>query len=139
MIEPAPPPERAEAVRRIATTAGALLTWQAAERGRAQAELLLALIEAAGEHSDSPGQLLRMVCEQLALRVQMTRASVFLSVDGVLVPRMSRYADGHDDPDGWKSLPRVERAAGDRPGGLRLAAAADRDRSAGPAHERVVV
>ena len=70
-------------------------------RDRTQAELLLALIEAAGAHTGSPGQLLAMVCEKLASQVAMTRASVFLAIDGQLVPRMSGYADGHHDPDAW--------------------------------------
>jgi signal transduction histidine kinase/ActR/RegA family two-component response regulator len=101
MVEPAPSDEEAQAVERIATTVGALLTWQDAERGRTQAELLLALIEAAGAHSGSPNELLAMVCEQLASQISMTRASVFLASNGQLVPRMSSYADGHLDPDSW--------------------------------------
>ncbi|MGD0981230.1 MAG: ATP-binding protein [Solirubrobacteraceae bacterium] len=101
MVEPAPSGEAVQAVKRIATSVGALLTWQAAERGRTQAELLLALIEAAGGHTGSPGELLAMVCEKLASQIGMTRASVFLSTDGQLVPRMSSYADGHHDPDSW--------------------------------------
>jgi signal transduction histidine kinase/FixJ family two-component response regulator len=101
MIEPAPVRLSARTVTRIATSVGALLTWQGAERGRTQAELLLALIEAAGEHTGTPGQLLAMVCEQLASQVGVTRASVFLSMDGQLVPRMSSYADGHPDPEAW--------------------------------------
>jgi signal transduction histidine kinase/ActR/RegA family two-component response regulator len=101
MIEPAPSGAALQAVTRIATSVGALLTWQAAERGRTEAELLLALIEAAGAHTGSPGQLLAMVCEKLASQIGMTRASVFLSIDGQLVPRMSSYADGHHDPDAW--------------------------------------
>jgi signal transduction histidine kinase/ActR/RegA family two-component response regulator len=101
MVEPAPSGAAAEAARRIATSVGALLTWQAAERGRTQAELLLALIEAAGAHTGSPGELLAMVCEKLASQTAMTRASVFLATDGQLVPRMSSYADGHHDRDSW--------------------------------------
>ena len=101
MVEPAPSGAAVQAVRRIATSIGALLTWQAAERGRTQAELLLALIEAAGAHTGSPGQLLAMVCEKLASQIAMTRASVFLAIDGQLVPRMSGYADGHHDRDAW--------------------------------------
>jgi signal transduction histidine kinase/ActR/RegA family two-component response regulator len=102
MIEPAPLRLSAQTVTRIATSVGALLTWQGAERGRTQAELLLALIEAAGEHTGTPGQLLAMVCKQLASQIGVTRASVFLSMDGQLVPRMSSYADGHADPAAWE-------------------------------------
>jgi signal transduction histidine kinase/DNA-binding NarL/FixJ family response regulator len=100
-IEPAPRRLMAQTVTRIATSVGALLTWQGAERGRTQAELLLALIEAASEHTGTPGQLLAMVCEQLASQIDVTRASVFLSMDGQLVPRMSSYADGHPDAEAW--------------------------------------
>jgi signal transduction histidine kinase/ActR/RegA family two-component response regulator len=100
-VEPAPDAAHADAVMRIAASVGQLLTWQEAERGRAQAELLLALIEAAGAHTGSTGQLLSMVCQQLASQAGVARASVFLGVEGQLVPRMSSYADGHLDAAAW--------------------------------------
>jgi signal transduction histidine kinase/ActR/RegA family two-component response regulator len=101
-IEPAPADSAAEIVRRIGTSIGALLTWEAAERGRTQAELLLALIEAAGAHTGSLGELLAMICRQLASQIGVTRASVFMASDGRLVPRMSSYADGHADAEEWE-------------------------------------
>jgi signal transduction histidine kinase/CheY-like chemotaxis protein len=100
-IEPAPAVAHADAVMRIAASIGQLLTWQDAERGRTQAELLLALIEAAAVHNGSTGELLSMVCQQLASKLGVSRASVFLSVESRLLPRMSSYADGHTDPAEW--------------------------------------
>jgi diguanylate cyclase (GGDEF)-like protein len=101
-IEPAPVAAADAHIARVSTGISALLSWQRADRGRAQAELLLELIEAAASHSGSLGELLGTVCEQVAVRLGVTRASIFLASSGRLAPRMSRFADGTRDLATWR-------------------------------------
>jgi diguanylate cyclase (GGDEF)-like protein len=101
-IEPAPASVADEHIALVSAGISALLTWQRADRGRAQAELLLELIEAAASHSGSLGELLGTVCEQVALQIGVTRASIFLASRARLTPRMSRFADGTRDPATWE-------------------------------------
>jgi diguanylate cyclase (GGDEF)-like protein len=100
-VEPAPADEAVAALAQLSSCAAPLLAWQAAERGRTQAELLLEVIEAAGAHSGSLGELLSMVCARLALELGVDRASVFLQVGDRLVPRMATFSDGHRDTESW--------------------------------------
>ena len=102
-VEPAPS-EDVAALSQLSDCAAPLLAWQAAERGRTQAELLLEVIEAAGAHSGSLGDLLYMVCTRLARELEVNRASVFLQIGDRLVPRMATFSDGHKETDAWARL-----------------------------------
>jgi diguanylate cyclase (GGDEF)-like protein len=103
-IEPAPAAaaEARDVLAQITSCAAPLMAWQTAERGRTQAELLLEVIEAAGAHSGSLGELLYMVCTQLARGLDVSRASIFLHVGDRLVPRMATFGDGHKDIEAWE-------------------------------------
>ena len=100
-VEPAPSGEGTAALAELSACAAPLLAFQAAERGRTQAELLLEVIEAAGAESRSMGELLTMVCGRLARELDVNRASVFLQVGDRLVPRMATFGDGRRDTDAW--------------------------------------
>jgi diguanylate cyclase (GGDEF)-like protein len=101
-VEPAPSGEAEAALAELSACATPLLAWQAAERGRTQAELLLEVIEAAGAESGSMGELLYMVCGRLARELGVNRCSVFLQVGDRLVPRMATFSDGRKDTDAWE-------------------------------------
>ncbi|MBV9817397.1 MAG: EAL domain-containing protein [Solirubrobacterales bacterium] len=62
------------------------------------------MIEAAGTHSGSVGELLYMVCTRLARELDVNRASVFLQVGDRLVPRMATFSDGRRETDAWQQL-----------------------------------
>ena len=100
-VEPAPSGEAARVLSHLSACATPLLAWQTAERGRTQAELLLEVIEGAGAHSGSFGDLLYAVCARLARELAVNRASIFLRVGDHLVPRMATFADGRRDTDAW--------------------------------------
>lgn len=103
-IEPAGPalePEDRQVVRHLALHVGHAAARRQAEQQRQQAELLLALTEAAVQ-TQSVGQTLAEACQAIARHARMQRASLFLVEDGKLVPRMSRYADGRSDPAQWR-------------------------------------
>jgi diguanylate cyclase (GGDEF)-like protein len=108
-VEPAPADDEArDVLAQITACAAPLMAWQAAERGRTQAELLLEVIEAAGAHSGSLGELLYMVCTQLARGLDVNRASIFLQVGDRLVPRMATFSDGRKDTEAWERFRRAE-------------------------------
>lgn len=101
-VERAASEEGAEALAELAACAAPLLAWQAAERGRTRAELLLEVIEAAGAQSGSMSELLDTVCARLARELGVDRASVFLQVGDHLLPRMASFSDGRRDPEAWR-------------------------------------
>jgi uncharacterized protein YigA (DUF484 family) len=100
-VEPAPSGDAEAVLSAVSDCAGPLLAWQAAERGRTQAELLLEVIEGAGAHSGSLGDLLYTVCARLARELGVNRASIFLRVGDRLVPRMATFGDGRKDTEAW--------------------------------------
>lgn len=66
----------------------------------AQTELFLQLAELVGATTRT-GPVLALACERLATIIGCTRVSVFLVIDGQVVPRMSRFADGMTMPEQW--------------------------------------
>lgn len=88
-----------QAVESLIASATASLAWMRAERRGAELELFLSLGEAAG--TESLGEVLSLACQGLSKLLGVRRASIFLSQEGRLIPRMSRMADGSTDLEAW--------------------------------------
>ena len=99
-------PDDRQLVRVLALDVGHAAARRQAEQQRQQAELLLALTEAA-VRTRSVSQTLAEACQAIARHARMQRASLFLVEGGELVPRMSRYADGRSDPAQWRRFRRA--------------------------------
>jgi GAF domain-containing protein len=81
----------------LAVALAAAWTRRSEQRGAAQAEVLLGLIESAAR-AQSMEELLGAACRTLAQLDEVERASIFLLEDDRLVPRMARGADDRRDP-----------------------------------------
>jgi diguanylate cyclase (GGDEF)-like protein len=73
------------------------------KRRLSQAEVLLGLIESAG-NARTMDQLLSSACRKLAELGEVERACIFLLEDGQLVPSMASYADGRRDLETWQQF-----------------------------------
>jgi diguanylate cyclase (GGDEF)-like protein len=107
-VETAPTGAAAAALSELSVCAAPLLGWQAAERGRTQAELLLEVIEAAGAHSGSIPELVSSACARLARELGVDRTSVFTQVGDRLVPRGAVFGDGSENTEAWLRFSRAQ-------------------------------
>ena len=85
---------------KLAAATAEAWTRRSDKRRLSQAEVLLGLIESAG-NAGSMDQLLSSACRQLAELGEVERACIFLLEDGQLVPSMAAYADGRRDLETW--------------------------------------
>ncbi|HSJ28763.1 MAG TPA: ATP-binding protein [Acidimicrobiia bacterium] len=75
------------------------------EQQRAREAEALLEVSAVLTHYTDPTRVLASVAQYSARATGFERASIFiLDGDGVLVPTMSQFADGHTDPEAWEDF-----------------------------------
>jgi K+-sensing histidine kinase KdpD len=73
------------------------------EQQRAREAEALVEVSAVLTRSTDPTKVLASVAQHSAHATGFERASIFIvDTDGLLVPTMSQFADGHADPDAWE-------------------------------------
>ena len=105
-IEPASAaagPELHSLLPLLAAGVGRLASRHESERGRREAEFLLELTQAAGSAAEID-PMLAMICERVAARTGVRRATIYLLQGSRLVARASRGGDGAYDENAWTRI-----------------------------------
>jgi GAF domain-containing protein/nitrogen-specific signal transduction histidine kinase/ActR/RegA family two-component response regulator len=90
------------------------------ERRRRATEAVLEAAQAMTSTLDLP-RVLEAVARRTAQALAADRCSIWLFSDGVMVPLMSQFADGHADPELWKRFKALPRRPPDEIGVYREA------------------